>query len=186
MDDQSIVALYWARDEQAIGETAAKYGSYCLSIAKNILKSDADSEECVNDTWLHTWNSVPPKRPSILSAYLGTITRNLSLSRFRDSETLKRKGNKLSQAYDELEESLPGSQSVEEEISAKELGHLLDQFLRTLSDRDCYLFIRRYWYLDSMAQIAHRYGMPEGSVKSRLHAIRKKLKTYLKKEGYGQ
>ncbi len=184
MEDQAIVALYWARDERAIGETSAKYGGYCLSIARNILKNEPDSEECVNDTWLHTWNSVPPTKPSILSAYLGTITRNLSLARLRASETLKRKGNKLALAYEELEESLPGSASVEDTVSAKELGRLLDQFLRTLSDRDCYLFIRRYWYLDSVSQIALRYGMPEGSVKSRLHIIRKKLKTYLRKKGY--
>lgn len=184
MDDQTIVSLYWARDQRAIQETSEKYGTYCRSIAQNILKNAADSEECLNDTWLNAWNSLPPQRPAILSSYLGTITRNLSLSRYRADNTQKRHGDRLAFSYEELQESIPDSCSAEEAVNVKELGRTLDQFLRTLPPQDCCIFLRRYWYLDSMHQIACRYDLAESTVKTRLHRIRKKLKTYLEQEGY--
>ena len=184
MDDQAIVALFWARDERAIEELSRKYSVYCRSIARNILKDSADAEECVNDTWLSTWNSLPPRKPALLSAYVAAITRNLSLSRYRADHAAKRGGRSLAFSYEELQESVPDSCSAEDAVSARELGTLLDQFLRSLPDRDCCLFLRRYWYYDTITQIAHRYGMTEGTVKTRLHRIRKKLKLYLEQEGY--
>lgn len=184
MDDQTIVSLYWARDERAIAETTEKYGIYCRSIAQNILKNSADSEECLNDTWLSVWNSLPPQRPAILSAYLGTITRNLSLSRYRAEHTKKRSGNRLAFSYEELQESIPDSCSAEEAVDVRELGQAVDRFLRTLPEQDCCLFLRRYWYLDTMGQIACRYHLTEGTVKTRLHRIRKRLKQFLEQEGY--
>ncbi len=184
MDDQNIVALYWARDQRAIQETSDKYGTYCRSIAQNILRNTADSEECLNDTWLSAWNSLPLQRPAILSSYLGTITRNLSLTRYRAENTQKRSGHRLAFSYEELQESIPDSCSAEESVNARELGRTLDQFLRTIPEQDCCIFLRRYWYLDSISQISSRYDLTEGAVKTRLHRIRKKLKQYLEQEGY--
>lgn len=185
MTDEEIIELYWARKEQAIGETACKYGGYCTSIAQNILRDRSDSEECVNDTWLHTWTSIPPKRPRIFPSYLGTITRNLSLTRCRNSNAQKRRGQKLSLAYEELEECVPDAQTVETMVDSKNLAKALNHFLFSLPPKDCCIMVRRYWYLDSIGQIARRYGMSEGAVKSKLCRLRAKLKGYLEQEGFG-
>ena len=184
MDDQSIINLYWAREERAIDETEKKYGSYCRSIAQNILHNWSDTEECLNDTWMKTWNSLPPQRPNIFPVYLGTITRNLSLSRCRAANTKKRGCGMLDLAYEELQESIPGSYSVEQQIAAQELGQILDKFLRQLPQKDCCIFLRRYWYMDTTIQIAKRYHMTENSVRVNLHRTRRKLKTHLEQEGY--
>lgn len=184
MDDQGIVDLYWARNEQAIAETEKKYGSYCRSIAQNILRNRSDTEECVNDTWLQTWNSLPPQRPGILPVYLGTITRNLSLNRCRSASAQKRGQGKLALAYEELAESIPDGSSVEQQVALRELGWEIDRFLRTLPRKDCCIFVRRYWYMDTTLQIAQRYRMTEGGVKVNLHRTRKKLKQHLEQEGY--
>ena len=184
MDDQAIINLFWAREEQAITETEKKYGSYCRSIARNILRSVSDQEECLNDTWLQPWNSLPPQRPSVFPVYLGTITRNLSLNRIRHASAQKRGANKLELAYEELQESVPANSTVEEQVAARELGRKLDSFLRNLSQKECCIFLRRYWYMDTIAQIARRYHMTEGGVKASLHRTRKKLKAYLEQEGY--
>ncbi len=186
MDDQAIIDLYWARAEQAIAETEKKYGAYCQSIAWNILRNCQDTEECVNDTWMRTWNSLPPQRPSIFPAYLGTITRNLSLTLIRSSTRQKRSPRGLELSYEELEEGVPDSCSVEAAVDARELGRHIDRFLRSLSEKDRCIFLRRYWYMDTHRQIAHRYHMTEGSVKSKLHKIRNKLKLYLQQEGYAK
>ena len=183
MDDNGIIALYWARDEKALEETDCKYGGYCRSIAYNILQNREDSEECVNDTWLRAWNAMPPQRPNILSSFLGKITRNLSLDRYKLSHAAKRGGGQLPVALDELGDCVPNGQNVEEELALKELSRLLDRFLRDLPERDCCVFLRRYWYVDSTADIAKRYQMAEGSVKSCLYRTRQKLKTYLEKAG---
>lgn len=185
MEDEAIIALYWARDEQAIAETQQKYGSYCRSIAQNILKNRSDMEECLNDTWLQTWNSLPPQRPRILPVYLGTITRNLSLSRCRAANTQKRDHGKLALVYEELQESIPGGISPEEQVILRELGSCIDQFLRKLPPRNCCIFLRRYWYMDTTLQIAARYGMTESGVKVNLHRTRKQLRAYLEQEGFG-
>ena len=174
MDDNAIIALYWAREERALEETSSKYGSYCRNIAFNILSNREDTEECVNDTWLRAWNAMPPQRPNILSAFLGKITRNLSLDRFRISRAGKR---------DELGDCIPDAVSVEEQIALKELSRLLDRFLRNLPERECCIFLRRYWFVDSTREIALRYNMAEGSVKATLYRTRQKLKVFLEKEG---
>lgn len=184
MEDQAIIDLYWAREERAIEETAQKYGSYCRAIAQNILRNRSDTEECLNDTWLQTWNSLPPQRPNILPVYLGTITRNLSLNRCRRANAQRRGQGKLELAYEELQESVPDHATVEQQVAARELGRKLDKFLRSLSLKDCCIFLRRYWYMDTNLQIAQRYHMTEGGVKANLHRTRKKLKAYLEQEGY--
>ena len=183
MEDREIIALYWARKEQALEETDAKYGSYCRTVAWNILRSREDSEECVNDTWLRAWNAIPPQKPGILSSFLARITRNLSLDRYKAARTDKRGGGRVTVALEELEHCLPGQFSVEQAMEDAELAQLLDRFLRSLPERDRCIFLRRYWYLDPLADIACRYRMAEGTVKSALHRTRKKLRAQLEREG---
>lgn len=183
MEDHAIIALFWAREERALEETAHKYGSFCRSIAYNILCNREDTEECVNDTWLRAWNSMPPQRPSILSSFLGKITRNLSLDRFKVSRAAKRGGGQLPLALDELGDCVSGGESVEDQLAMKELSRLLDRFLRDLPERECCIFLRRYWFVDSIREIALRYQMAEGSVKSTLYRTQQKLRLFLEKEG---
>ena len=183
MEDSQIIDLYWARLEQAIQETDTKYGSYCRAIAHNILKSMEDSEECVSDTWLRAWNAMPPQRPSVLSAFLGRITRNLSLDRYKAARAEKRGGGELPLALDELDACIAAKGGVEAEFDGKELARALDAFLRTLPERECSLFLRRYWFVDSVRDIASRYSMNENNVKSILFRTREKLRKYLEEEG---
>ena len=183
LEDSKIIDLYWARKEQALAETDAKYGNYCRTIARNILRNFEDTEECVSDTWLHAWNSMPPQRPGILSAFLGRITRNLSFNRCKYQQAAKRGGGALPLALDELGECIPASGRVEHELEQKELAAAIDRFLRTLPEKDCNLFLRRYWYVDSISVIADRYGMKENTVKSILFRTREKLRKFLGEEG---
>ena len=183
MEDSKIIDLYWARKEQALSETDAKYGSYCRTIAHNILHNHEDTEECVSDTWLHAWNAMPPQRPGVLSAFLGRITRNLSFDRCKYQQAEKRGGGVLPLALDELGECIPARSGVEHELEHRELAAAIDAFLRTLPEKECNLFLRRYWYVDSIADIAARYGMKENTVKSVLFRTREKLRKYLGKEG---
>ena len=183
MEDSKIIDLYWARKEQALAETDAKYGSYCRTIARNILRNFEDTEECVSDTWLHAWNSMPPQRPGILSAFLGRITRNLSFDRCKYRQADKRGGGTLPLALDELGEYIPSAQRVEYALEQKELAAAIDRFLRTLPEKDCNLFLRRYWYVDSVQSIAARYAIKENTAKSILFRTREKLRRYLAGEG---
>ncbi len=183
MEDRQIVDLYWTRQERALEETDRKYGGYCRTIAYNILYSKEDSEECVNDTWLRAWNSIPPQRPGILQAFLAKITRNLSLDRYKASRAGKRGGGQLPVALEELGECLQASATLEEELELRQISQILDRFLRTLPERDCCIFLRRYWYVDGIREIALRYDMAEGSVKSSLHRTRQKLRVCLEREG---
>ena len=183
LEDSKIIDLYWARKEQALAETDAKYGNYCRTIARNILRNFEDTEECVSDTWLHAWNSMPPQRPGILSAFLGRITRNLSFDRCKYRQADKRGGGALPLALDELGECIPSAQRVEYALEQKELAAVIDRFLRTLPEKDCNLFLRRYWYVDSISVIADRYGMKENTVKSILFRTREKLRKFLGEEG---
>lgn len=183
LEDSKIIDLYWARKEQALAETDAKYGNYCRTIARNILRNFEDTEECVSDTWLHAWNSMPPQRPGILSAFLGRITRNLSFDRCKYQQAAKRGGGTLPLALDELGECIPASGRVEHALEQKELAATIDRFLRTLPEKDCNLFLRRYWYVDSISVIADRYGMKENTVKSILFRTREKLRKFLGEEG---
>lgn len=183
MEDRSIIDLYWARQEQAIVETERKYGSYCRTIAENILKNRQDAEECVNDTWLRAWNVMPPQRPSILSAFLGRITRNLSLDYYKALHTDKRGSGQLPLILEELSECLSDGKTTEELAEAAELSRIVDRFLRTLPEKEYCIFLRRYWYADTTLEIARRCRMSEGTVKSTLHRTRSKLRTYLEQEG---
>lgn len=183
MEDARIIELYWQRDEEAIVQSDVKYGAYCRAVAAQILCTREDAEECVSDTWLAAWNAMPPQRPAVLRTFLGRLTRNLSINRSMQNTAQKRGGGEVPLALEELKECV-GTGSVEEATETAELARLIDCFLRTLPERECDLFLRRYWYLDSIGAIALRYGLRAGAVKTRLHRIRGKLKTYLAKEGY--
>lgn len=183
MEDSQIIDLYWARAEQAVQETDHKYGGYCRAIAHNILKNQEDSEECVSDTWLHAWNAMPPQRPNVLSSFLGRITRNLSLDRYKAAHAEKRGGGSLPAALDELSECVPARGTVEQSMDERELGAAIDRFLRTIPERQCNLFLHRYWYAESISQIAARYGLKENTVKSMLFRTREQLRKFLQKEG---
>lgn len=183
MEDSKIIDLYWARKEQALSETDAKYGNYCRTIAHNILHNLEDTEECVSDTWLHAWNAMPPQRPGVLSAFLGRITRNLSFDRCKYQQAEKRGGGALPLALDELGECVPAGERVEQTLEERELAAAIDRFLRTLPEKECNIFLRRYWYVDSVSDIAVRYGMKENTVKSVLFRTREKLRAFLGKEG---
>ena len=180
MEDAAIVALYWARDEQALAETAAKFGAYCRKIADNILHSAHDAEECENDTWLAAWNSMPTNRPARLAPYLGRITRNLALDRFDRAAAQKRGSGQTCAPLDELAECVAAPGSVEDSFDAAETGRLISAFLRTLPEETRSIFLRRYWYCDATADIAARYGLTESKVRVTLHRTRGRLAAYLK------
>ena len=184
MDDKSIIDLYLDRSEQAISETSVKYGKYCFSIAFNILSDKEDSEESVNDTYLAAWNNIPPRVPSILSTFLGKITRNISRNRWKSRRAYKRGGGEVPLALDELEECISTGESVEDTFEKKELLRSMNRFLDALPDTERNLFVCRYWYLDPIHDIAQRFGFTESKVTSMLHRIRGKLRKHLEKEGF--
>ena len=184
MEDVKIIDLYWERNQQAIPVTAEKYGGYCTSIARNILESEEDAEECVNDTWLGAWNSMPPHRPNMLSAFLGKITRNLSFNRRRQDSARKRGGGELPLVLDELGECVSGKASVEGEYDRKELLSAINGFLEELSPEKRAMFVCRYWYADRVGDIAARLGMSENHVSVTLTRLRRKLHEHLTKEGF--
>ena len=183
LNDNAILALYWDRDDRAIAETDLAYGAYCRSIANNILSDDEDTEESVNDTYLAAWNSIPPKKPEVLRTFLGRLTRNISINRWKSRRAEKRGGGQLPLALDELEGCIPDRNDPEQSLEVRELGHAIDKFLRDLPLRDCNIFLRRYWHLDPVADIAARYSISESNVKTILFRTRAKLKNYLEGEG---
>ena len=183
MEDDMIVQLYWDRDETAVAESAKKYGAYCTSIARNILFSLPDAEECVNETWLRAWKSMPPHRPHILSTFLGKITRRLSLKKCRNSSADKRGGGTAALSIDELEECIPSSVNVETAYEAKEISSSISRFLDTLPYEDRYCFIRRYWYADPVSDIAAQVHRDSHRISVRLFRTREKLNRYLREEG---
>lgn len=183
MDDGSILALYFARSEQAIQETDRKYGGYCYSIAYNILANREDSEESVNDTYLSAWNSIPPRKPNPLAPFLGKIVRHISIDAWRKNGALKRGGGEMPLALEELQECVASTENLEERYQQKELVSQVREFVEGLSDAERNVFVCRYWYLDSTADIAARFGFSESKVSSLLHRIRKKLEKHLIKEG---
>ena len=146
MDDSKIVDLYWARSDSAIAETSKKFGAYCRTIAYNVLQNPEDSDECVNDTYMRAWNSMPDKRPSALAPYLGRITRNLALSRAADKNRLKRGGGEVALALDELDECTASAYSLEREVENRELAAALNRFLAQLTETERALFVSRYWF----------------------------------------
>lgn len=183
MQDAQIIDLYWSRDEQAIAESQRSYGAYCHSIAFHILYDQGDADECVNDTWLRAWNAMPPKRPGKLALFFGAITRNLSLDRWKGKHAMKRGNGQMQLALDELAECVPDRHSTEDAVETAELERLINEFLHTLSERDCSIFLRRYWYVEEYGDIAWRYGLNLNTVKTSLFRTRAKLRDFLKKEG---
>jgi len=184
MEDTKIIQLYWERDQSAITETARKYGNYCTVIAKNILGNNEDAEECVNDTYMNAWNSIPPCKPDMLSAFLGKITRNLSCNRYKYNNADKRGGSEITAVLDELGGCVSGKDNVEQEIEYKELVKAIDSFLDTLSPEKRSIFICRYWYTDSISEIAKQFNMRENTVSMTLNRIRLKLQKHLMERGY--
>lgn len=182
MEDHAIVDLYWARDPEAIRRTGEKYGNYCRAIARNILPDRRDAEECVNDAWLGAWNAMPEARPRLLAPFLGKITRNLALDRWRAGHTEKRGGGELPLVLEELAECVSPADTLQA-VEAAELEAAVNRFLRALPERECNVFLRRYWFSEPMADIARRYGMREATVRTSLFRSREKLRHHLEKEG---
>ena len=181
MDDLQIIELYFARDEQAIKETDRKYGKTCFRVAYNLLSNNEDSEECVNDTYLTVWNKIPPTRPNNFIAFICKITRNLSLKRLEVSNAMKRSAGTII-SMSELEKALP-DQCIAPDVEDEELGKLISAFLWSEKALDRNVFLRKYWFFDSISDIAERYSMNENSVKSMLFRSRNRLREFLKKEG---
>ena len=182
MEDTEIVELYWARNERAIEESDTKYGPLCRSIALRVLESAEDGEECVSDTWLRAWNAMPPQRPTRLGAFLGKITRNLALNRWRRDHAEKRFGSETDLALEELEDCVSG-ESLEEEAQRREVIRALNGFLRSLAKRDRDLFLRRYWGMETLENLAKAEGMSRSALHRKLGKLRESLREYLRKEG---
>ena len=183
MEDNKIVDLYWARSEIAISETAGKYGRYCHYIAHNILHNDEDSSECVNDTYLRAWNSMPQHRPSVLKAFLGKITRNLALNKYKMLTADKRNHGQVPLVLNELHECIPSTDNTERIVEDIALAEAFNRFLGSLTAEQRNIFMRRYWYLSPIQEIATAYGMSQSKVKMSLLRSRKELKHLLEKEG---
>ena len=183
MDDSEIIELYFQRSEEAVTQTASKYGKYCYQIAYHILSSREDSEESVNDTYLAAWNTMPPRRPTILSAFLGKLTRYISLDRWKKRSAQKRGGGQVALSLEELEECISGSNNPEKEVDRKELLQYLNRFLDALPETQRKVFVCRYWYLESIPEIAARFGFSESKVTAMLHRLREKLRARLQLEG---
>ena len=186
MEDTAIIDLYWERNERAIEETDRKYGNYCYTVADNILLNREDSEECVSDTWLRAWNSMPPQRPGILRAFLAKITRNLAFDRYRARKAAKRGSGAMESVLEELAEcaDTSGMWNAEAAYEAKELKEAINIFAESLPDRERNLFVRRYFFAEDIAVIARRYGMTENNVTVSLSRTRKKLRKNLTEGGF--
>ena len=183
MEDKDIIALYWARSEEALRVTAEKYGAYCAAIIRRILGDSRDGEECLNDTWLGAWTAMPPQKPVHLPPFLGRIARNIALDR-RDYNTAQMRGSGgFDAVLEELAECVGGG-GTEEDFDLRRLGEAISGYLDTVSPASRLVFLRRYWYCDPVAEIALRYGFSQGKVKSLLHRARQGLRAYLEKEGY--
>lgn len=183
MTDESIVAQFWERSENAIKNTADKYGRYLTKIAGNILRLPEDAEECVNDTYFTAWKQIPPDRPQKLLPYLGRITRCLALNR-HDYLTAQKRAAEFDVQLEELEDCLSAPNTVENQYEQGELASAISDFLRTLDSEKRNLFIRRYWFSDNIAELAKRFELSESKVKSILFRVRKQLRKYLESEGY--
>lgn len=183
MEDKQILDLYFRRSEQAIAETAARYGPYCYSIAYRILADHQDSEECVSDTYFAAWNQIPPERPCTFSAYLGKITRRLSIDRWRRRQAVKRGKGELALAVEEMDRDIASGLSPEAELLRSELTEHINAFLRELSEVQRKIFICRYWYIDSVNDICQAFGFSQSKVKSMLLRTRRRLGVYLLEKG---
>lgn len=182
MEDDKIIELYFKRDETAIRETQSKYGRYCYAIAKNILGEHFDAEECVNDTYLELWDTIPPNRPQIFSSYIAMIARRRALDRYRYNNAQKRERNRATISLTELEGCISYLNCLYDEIEDAELANMITEFLYTLPEKECNVFLRRYWYFDSIEDICQRFGYGQSKVKMMLKRTRDKLAKYLEKE----
>ena len=183
MEDRQIVDLYWQRSDLAISETNQKYGRYCHTIAYNICGTNEDAEECVSDTWFRAWNLMPDRRPTVLSAFLGRITRNFAINLIQAKNRIKRGGGEAVLALDELEECIPGGTNPEQALEEKELARAIGRFVSGLPKTEKKIFVLRYWYLVPVADIAMKLQCSQGKVKSSLFRTRQKLKEALQEEG---
>lgn len=183
MEDSKIVALYWERSETAISETSKKYGRYCGYISYNILNNTRDAEECVNDTYMRAWNSMPPHRPGRLQTFLGKITRNLSLNRYKQYHAEKRGFGQTELALSELEDCIHSAAAIDGASDELALTEAINGFLAALPKINRKIFVRRYWYLSSINEIAEQYDMNENKVTSILFRVRNELRRHLEKEG---
>ncbi len=182
MDDKQIIDLYFARDEQAIAETEQKYGRFCWRIAMNVLDVWEDAEECISDTWLSAWKQIPPTVPQSLKAFLGRIVRNLSISRLRAMRAKKRY-NGMEVLLSELGDCVPSDQHVEQTVEAKELSGYISEWLDSLSEEDCALFVRRYWFGDPVQELAEKCGITATQMAQRMLRLRKSLRAALEQKG---
>ena len=183
MEDSQIIALYFKRDEAAISETTAKYGGFCRRIALNILSINADAEECVNDTYLRAWNSIPPQNPDKLGAWLGKAVRNIALDLWKKNHRKKRYSG-MEQLLNELEDCIPSHAAVESEIEEHELTEVINTWLASLPQSDRILFMRRYWNGETVAELAQESGTSPANMAKRMYRLRQNLKSRLETEGY--
>lgn len=184
MDDNEIIGLFLARDEGAIEAASREYGAYCAAIANGILDDPGAAEECVNDVWLKCWQSIPPQRPRSLKGFAGRIARNLALSVRRAQAAEKRGGGQVQLALDELSEVVSGGETPEGALDRQAFRAALDGFLADLPQRNWSLFLRRYWYLDSVERLAKQFGMSKTQVTTTLHRLRQRLRAHLEQEGF--
>ena len=184
MQDEAIVGMYWQRDENAIQETERKYGRYLSKIAYHVLADLEDSKESVNDTYLKAWNSMPPHRPEVLSAYLGRITRQLSIDMFRGRNRKKRQASEYALSLSELEDCVSGKDTTEQDVNLHLLSEAIGAYLRTLTPEARNTFVGRYYYMDSLKEVAAYFGRSESRAKSMLYRTRQGLKAYLEQEGF--
>ena len=182
MNDQEIIDLLFERSERAVTELILKYGAAVRNVVSHVLGNSQDAEECVNDTWLQVWDTIPPHRPDSLGAYSCRIAKNISLNRYH-ANTAQKRNSFYDAALDELEDTVPALGCVETEYDARELAGYINRFLKGLSYDDRYLFLRRYWYADPLSEIAKQMCLKPHAVSVRLFRLRKKLQTYLRKEG---
>lgn len=183
MDDSKIIDLLFERSEQAITALSQKYGAVCHAVARNILENSSDAEECVNDAYLATWNTIPPQKPDPLLTYVSRIVRNLSIKKYHANTAVKR-NSFYDVSLDELEDCLSSIITVESEVHLNELSHSIDKFLSKLDKENRIMFVQRYWYAESVSDIAVRYRLRPNHVSVRLFRIRENLKQFLKKEGF--
>lgn len=183
MEDFQIVELYWSRNEQALEETARKYGAFCRGVAENILSQREDAEECVSDAYRRAWDSIPPQRPERLGAWLGKVTRNLALSQWRRQHAQKRFSG-MDRLFSELEDCVPSPHTVERELDGRELTEFLNRWLATLDPEDRKLFLRRYWNGLPVKDLARERGELPGRISRELYRLRQKLKAALEKEEF--
>jgi len=184
VDDPRIVELYWQRDQTAIRETERKYGNYLAKVAYNILNDMDDSMECVNDTYLSAWNAMPPHRPQALCPFLSKLTRRISISLLRKKQSAKRGGGEYEISLSELQQCVPGGNTTEEAYDGKALTATIEEFLRGVSEQARNAFIGRYFYMDSVREVARYCGLSESNAKVLLHRTRLALREHLEKEGY--